>query len=265
MIDGASLSADTVIVTESVSEPPLPSVTVTVNTSVYSDVACGAVKVGEAAEASLRDIVVPLSCDQAYVSESLSSSLDPLASRVTVSPSVGVWSLPALADGASFTLETVRVKVSVTVSVPVPSSVAVTTTVYEPMSACSGVPESVPAPLIARLPDDGRPLAVNVSVSLSASAKFPDTSKLYAESSSIVASEISDDTVGASFTSTTVTVIVIVSVLESSEACNITVHVLESSPEPHPGASKLGALENVRAPVSLFTVNKSLSVPPDTG
>ena len=34
VIDGASLSADTVIVTESVSEPPLPSDTVTVNTSV---------------------------------------------------------------------------------------------------------------------------------------------------------------------------------------------------------------------------------------
>ena len=37
-----------------------------------------------------RDIVVPLSCDHAYVIESPSTSLDPDASKVTVAPSVGV-------------------------------------------------------------------------------------------------------------------------------------------------------------------------------
>ena len=70
--------------------------------------ASGAVNVGVAELVEDRVTEVPLSWDQAYVRESPSSSLDPEASSVTVAPSAGVWSEPALAEGASFTFTTVR-------------------------------------------------------------------------------------------------------------------------------------------------------------
>ena len=55
--------------------------------------------------------------------------------------------------------------------------------------------------------------------------------------------------------------IVIVSVLVSSSsvAVSMTVHEFESVFAPQPGFSKLGALVNVRAPVSSLTVNSALS------
>ena len=63
----------------------------------------GAVKVGFAAVALLSVAVGPAVWDQAQVRVWLSGSRLALPSRVTVSPSVTVWSAPALAVGAVLT------------------------------------------------------------------------------------------------------------------------------------------------------------------
>ena len=60
-------------------------------------------------------------------------------------------------------------------------------------------------------------------------------------------------------TSVTVTVTVIVSVLAPSVTERTTAQVLALLPAPHPGASKLGALANVSAPVPALTLNRSWS------
>ena len=60
-------------------------------------------------------------------------------------------------------------------------------------------------------------------------------------------------------TSVTVTVTVIVSVFAPSVTERTTAQVLASLPAPHPGASKLGALANVSAPVPALTLNRSWS------
>ena len=101
------------------------------------------------------------------------------------------------------TLAIVRINVSVTDSEP---SVAVTVIVWSSTSVCRGVPDNVPELLIARLPDEGKPVAEYVIVSPSASAKLLVTTNEYAESSLALASAIADATLGASFTSVTATV-----------------------------------------------------------
>ena len=78
--------------------------------------------------------------------ESLSSSVDPVASNVTVAPSAGVWSEPALAEGASLTFTTVRTYSSLTDALD--PSVQVTVIVCAPTLALRGVPEIVPELLI---------------------------------------------------------------------------------------------------------------------
>ena len=121
-------------------------------------------------------------------------------------------------------------------------------TVITPADEIANI-ESVSPPLMANNVGVS-PLVVNVMTSvLSAalSAKFA----VWPESIDTPASVI-------------VIVIVIVSELvsSSSSATSITVHVLESSPEPHPGDSKSGAVEKVRAPVAALMEKRSLSVEP---
>ena len=59
-----------------------------------------------------------------------------------------------------------------------------------------------------------------------------------------------------SFASVTVTVTVIVSVVAVSVTDRSTTQVFESVFAPHPGASKLGAFVNVRAPDAELILNK---------
>ena len=108
---GASLSAETVMTTVSVSAV-VPSVTETWKVVVYPEVACAAVNVGAAALVLERVCAVPLDTLHVYVRDSDSGSELPAALRVTEAPSATDWSEPALAVGASLSAVTVITTVS---------------------------------------------------------------------------------------------------------------------------------------------------------
>ena len=102
--------------------------------------------------------------------------------------------------GASFVLATVSTYESEAV-VPA-SSVQVTVIVCVPTSALTGVPEIVVPEIVMVL---GAPAMVYARLSpASTSAHIPDTLRLYAASSFVLASAIADATVGASLTLVTV-------------------------------------------------------------
>ena len=105
-------------------------------------------------------------------------------------------------DGASFTSITVRTYESLAVALL--SSVHVTVMVCVPTSALTGVPEIVVPEIVIEL---GAPLIEYARLSpVSTSEHIPDTLRLYAASSFVLASAIADVTVGASLTLVTVRV-----------------------------------------------------------
>ena len=136
---GGRLAAtlSTMMVTVSVSVPPFPSDTVRVNVTVSPDASTsGAVNVGAG---PVRVIVGVLSLSHEYDRESLSGSVEPLPSRVTVTPSFTVWVLPASAVGGRLaaTLSTMMVTVSVSVP-PFPSDTVRVNVTVSPDASTSG-------------------------------------------------------------------------------------------------------------------------------
>ena len=84
-------------------------------------------------------IVGVLSLSHEYDRESLSGSVEPLPSRVTVTPSFTVWVLPASAVGGRLaaTLSTMMVTVSVSVP-PFPSDTVRVNVTVSPDASTSG-------------------------------------------------------------------------------------------------------------------------------
>src|SRR5919112_3224772 len=116
----------TVIPTASVAVCPFPSSTVSSRVKVSpSAPTSGAVNDGVALLASLNVAAVPAVWVQAYVNVSLSGSELPEPSSDTVSPSLTVWSEPALAVGSWFTI-TLSTVTSTLSAVEVPPSLSVT-------------------------------------------------------------------------------------------------------------------------------------------
>ena len=151
---GSSLMSSVIwTVAVSVAIPLLPSVTVSLNSSVRFSNTVGEVNVGEAVLAADRVTVCPVpTCTQEYdrmsgTPTTTSGSEEPEPSSVTVMPSPWGPYVPASAVGVWFTSSTVIVR-SFVPEIPEPS-VALTVTSCTPSCDSEGVQEKAPAPVMA--------------------------------------------------------------------------------------------------------------------